>query len=267
MQPQAPAQPAGTASFDSFDGVPIAYYFFGPDDAAHPPVVLHHGFVVNAYLNWVLPGVVDALVAAGRRVYALDARGHGASGKPHDPASYGDGAMSKDLSLLLDEIGADGVHLAGYSMGGVVSLLAAASDRRIERLVVGGVPAGLIEAGGADTREAERRAIAEALLADDPATIRDQAAAAFRNMADLAGGDRRALAAQASAARQARVPLADITARTLVIAGADDVLAAGPHALAKAIPDGQALVIPGDHVTAVTGPAFARAIVDFLSAE
>ena len=88
------------ASFESFDGVVIAYYTWGADDPARPPVVLHHGFAVNANLNWVMPGVVDALVAAGRQVYALDARGHGESGKPYDPASYGERAMSSDLRLL-----------------------------------------------------------------------------------------------------------------------------------------------------------------------
>jgi len=255
------------ASFESFDGVVIAYYTWGADDPALPPVVLHHGFAVNANLNWVMPGVVDALVAAGRQVYALDARGHGESGKPYDPASYGERAMSSDLRLLLDVIGTSSVHLAGYSMGGIVSLLTAASDRRVGRLVVGGVPAGLLDLGGTGTRAAERSAIAEALLAEDPATITDPRAAAFRRLADMAGGDRRALAAQAAAVRQTAIPVADISAPTLVIAGADDPLAARPEVLADAIPDGRALVVPGNHITAVTDPGFAPAIVDFLSGE
>jgi hypothetical protein len=50
--------------------------------------------------------VVPALHPAGRVVNALDARGHGTSGKPHDPAAYGDLAMSRDPGQMLDVIGA-----------------------------------------------------------------------------------------------------------------------------------------------------------------
>lgn len=250
--------------FTSFDGIAIAYYQWG-SDATHPPVVLHHGFVADANLNWVMPGVVAALAAAGRRVFALDARGHGASAKPHDTASYGEGTMSRDLGLLLDLIGAPSVHLAGYSMGAVVSLLTAASDRRVSRLVVGGVGAGVVELGGVDTRAVRREAIAAALAADDASAITDPGAARFRQLADLVGADRQALAAIAAMARAGSIPLADIRARTLVIAGDADTLAARPQVLASAISGARALIIAGDHLSAVTNPLFARAIVDFFA--
>ena len=71
--------------FSSWDGIEIAYGEWG-DETASTPVVLHHGFVANAEANWVATGVLDALLAAGRRVIAPDARGHGHSEKPHDPA-------------------------------------------------------------------------------------------------------------------------------------------------------------------------------------
>ena len=251
-------------SFPSFDGVQIAYYQWGGGSVL-PPVVLHHGFVANTKVNWEVPGVVDALVRAGRQVYALDARGHGASGKPHDAASYGEGAMSRDLRMLFDLIAVPVVHLVGYSMGSLVSLLTASADRRVGRLVVGGVGASVAELGGADTTVVRRDAIAAALLADDPATITDRRASGFRRFADAVGADRLALAAHASAVRQAGIPLADISAPTLVLAGADDPVAQRPQVLAYAIPGGRALVIPGDHFTAVTDPAFAPAIVEFLA--
>lgn len=62
--------------FTSFDGLEIAYYIWGAAGAL-PPVVLHHGFIANANVNWVLPGIVLALTNAGRQVVALDARVHG----------------------------------------------------------------------------------------------------------------------------------------------------------------------------------------------
>jgi pimeloyl-ACP methyl ester carboxylesterase len=52
--------------FTSFDGVEIAYQVWGAVGAL-PPVVLHHGFIANANVNWVLPGIVAALTNAGRQ--------------------------------------------------------------------------------------------------------------------------------------------------------------------------------------------------------
>src|SRR5262245_19418932 len=101
--------------FTSFDGVGICYQVWGPADA-EVPVVLHHGFVADANLNWVGPGVVDALVTAGHRVVAPDARGHGQSDKPHDPACYGETTMARDLQALFDLLDVPAVDLVGYSM-------------------------------------------------------------------------------------------------------------------------------------------------------
>ncbi len=252
------------SQFTSFDGVTICWYQWG-SDSARPPVVLHHGFVADASLNWVAPGVVTALVAAGRKVIALDARGHGASAKPHDSACYGEAIMARDLGLLLDLIGAPRVHLAGYSMGAIVSLLAAAADHRISRLVVGGAGASVVELGGIDSRAARREAIAAALLADDASAITDPGAARFRQLADLAGADRQALAACAAMARAASIPLAGIRAQTLIIAGDADPLAARPQVLADAIGGARTLIIAGDHLTAVTNAKFTQAIVDFFA--
>jgi pimeloyl-ACP methyl ester carboxylesterase len=87
----AATQPAESRRdrFESFDGTEIAYQVWGAPGQL-PPVLLHHGFVADATVNWVLPGVVAALLQSGREVIAPDARGHGRSGKPHDPARYGE---------------------------------------------------------------------------------------------------------------------------------------------------------------------------------
>ncbi len=123
---------------------------------------LHHGFAVDSRLNWVLPGVVKALTSAGRQVFAIDARGHGQSDKPHEAERDGEPNMAKDLRALFDLVAAPNVDLVGYSMGSVVSLLCACDDRRIERLVAGGVGASVVELGGLDTRAVNNAAIAQA---------------------------------------------------------------------------------------------------------
>jgi non-heme chloroperoxidase len=51
---------------------------------------------------------------------------------------------------------------------------------------------------------------------------------------------------------------------TLAVAGADDRLAGSPHELAAMIPGAQAVVVPGNHLTAV-GKPLAAAITAFLA--
>jgi pimeloyl-ACP methyl ester carboxylesterase len=250
-------------SFRSFDDVAIAFERWGRP-SEHPPVVLHHGFVADARVNWVTTGVVDALVAAGHHVVAPDARGHGRSDKPHHPASYGEATMARDLSRLLDVIGAERVDLVGYSMGAIVALIAAGRGARVRRLVVGGVGAAVVELGGVDTRALPNDRLEAALRAEDPATIADPGAADIRAFADAVGADRLALAAQAAAVHRSPIPLERITARTLVLAADRDPLAARPGVLADAVPGATLQVVPGDHLGAVAGPAFLAALVAFL---
>ncbi|BBH71545.1 alpha/beta hydrolase [Actinoplanes sp. OR16] len=251
-------------SFQAGDGVEI-YYQTWEGSSSQPPVVLHHGFIANGLTNWVLPGVVDALTAAGRRVVAIDARGHGRSGKPHDPSFYGEVRMSDDLIQLLDLIGEPAVDLVGYSMGAIVSLITATRETRIRRLVVGGVGSAVVELGGVDTRVIGPDPLREALAADDPATIGNPAAAGFRAFIDAVGGDRAALAAQAARMHADPIPLDTIGVPALVLAGRDDVLAGRPEVLAEAIPGAQLAVIDGDHLGAVREPAFVKALLEFLS--
>jgi pimeloyl-ACP methyl ester carboxylesterase len=101
--------------FDS-DGVPIHYTVQGSGE----PVILVHGFGFNADLNWRSPGFVNAL-AKRYQVIALDNRGHGLSGKPHEVEAYGEN-MPKDIINLMDHLGLEKAHVVGYSMGGFITM-------------------------------------------------------------------------------------------------------------------------------------------------
>ena len=141
-------------TFRSFDGLEIAYL-----DAGHgPAVILSHGFAADHRINWVVPGVVDALVAAGRRVVAPDARGHGRSAKPHDPEAYAGDAMGRDIQALLDHLGLTQVDVVGYSMGSLVSARLVPLEPRAHSLILGGVGGRM----GQVRRPANRGAIARA---------------------------------------------------------------------------------------------------------
>ncbi len=102
------------------DGARIHYF----DEGVGAPVVLVHGFAANSDLNWRRPGMYQRLLDEGFRVITMDLRGHGKSGKPHDPSQYGE-RMVKDVVALIDYVGLEKVHLVGYSLGGFVALKAA----------------------------------------------------------------------------------------------------------------------------------------------
>jgi pimeloyl-ACP methyl ester carboxylesterase len=250
--------------FLTWDGLEIAYRERGRD-TTQVPVVLHHGFVADANSNWLATGVVDALTGAGRRVIAPDARGHGSSEKPHDPARYGEERMARDLGSLLDMLGVARIDLVGYSMGAIVALIFASSDERVRRLVVGGVGSGVVECGGVDRRAVTNQSIIHALSVDDPSTLQGPEAKAFRALADALGADREALVAQAHSVHRGGVAVERISASTLVLAGDGDPLAVRPQVLSDAIAGATLRIVQGDHIGALADPDFTRSIVEFLA--
>ena len=104
----------GGRFFDS-DGVRIHY----ADRGRGEPVVLIHGFTGSYARHWESSGVIAALARAGYRVIAMDCRGHGQSGKPTGSGDYGL-EMVRDVVRLLDHLGIQRAHVAGYSMGGAI---------------------------------------------------------------------------------------------------------------------------------------------------
>jgi pimeloyl-ACP methyl ester carboxylesterase len=241
----------------SFDGVEIAYL----DTGEGPITLLLHGFAADHRINWVRPRVVNALVASGRRVIASDARGHGASGKPHDPASYGHDAMVRDAQALMGHVAADAVDLVGYSMGSIVSARLTSLDPRVRSLVLGGIGGHL----GSERRPGSSLfAVADALEAEDPDTITDPTGKAFRRFADTTGADRLALAAIQRASGWEPADLDQITVPTMVLTGDQDALVGSPHDLAAKISGATVTVVKGDHLGAVGDPAFPASIVAFI---
>ncbi len=246
-------------AFDS-DGVTIAYL----DEGTGDPVLLIHGFASNHKVNWAATSWVRDLVQEGFRVVAIDNRGHGESGKPHDPGAYGTPAMAQDARRLLDRLGIARAHVVGYSMGArIAAFLTLAHPDRVRALVLSGLGEGLVKGVGAPGP------IAAALRAPSAADVDDQAARGFRLFADQTGADREALAACITASRQTLTPeeLARIARPVLVAVGTEDDIAGDPHALASLIPGAAAFAIPGrDHMKAVGDRAHKRAVIDFLKA-
>jgi pimeloyl-ACP methyl ester carboxylesterase len=241
------------------DDVEIAFL----DEGEGEPIVLIHGFASNKEVNWVYPGWVTTLRRAGRRVIALDNRGHGESTKLYDPAAYHSAIMAEDVRALLDHLGLGRADVMGYSMGARnTAFLAVEHPECVRAAVLGGLGIGLVEGVG----EPER--IARALEAPSLADVSDPTGHMFRAFAEKTRSDLRALAACIRGARQTLSPdnVGRIDVPVLVAVGSIDTVAGSPEALAALIPGAQALVIPGrDHMLAVGDRVFKAAVVDFLA--
>src|SRR5437588_7203371 len=94
--------------------VPDRGEFFLRDTGGDGPVVmLLHGWMANADLNWY--GAYPALVQAGYRVLAIDHRGHGRGLRQMAPFRLADCAA--DAAAALRELDAAPATVVGYSMG------------------------------------------------------------------------------------------------------------------------------------------------------
>jgi len=241
------------------DGVEIAFL----DEGRGEPIVLVHGFASTAEVNWVHPGWVTTLTRAGRRVIALDNRGHGASSKLYEPSAYHSARMADDIGALLDHLGLGRVDVMGYSMGArIAAFFALSQAQRLRRAILGGLGMHLVHGvGGSES-------IAAALEAPSLADVDDPRARVFRAFAERTKSDLKALAACARGSRQTltRDQLALIGAPVLVAVGTKDAIAGSPQELASLLPRGRALDIPDrDHMLAVGDRAFKQAVVGFLA--
>jgi pimeloyl-ACP methyl ester carboxylesterase len=250
---------------DFFDsaGLQIAYLDAPPASGQGEPIVLVHGFASSHLVNWVNPLWVKTLTEAGRRVIALDNRGHGRSDKPHDPEAYRTPIMAADVRRLLDHLGLERADVMGYSMGArITAFLAAAHPDRVRSIVLGGLGDRLVDGIGLPPT------IAEAMEAPDLASLSDPTQRMFRRFADQNGCDRLALAACIRGSRQelSRAEAAAITCPALVAVGTRDEVAGDAHRLAALLPDGRALDIPDrDHNLAVGDKVYKRAVLAFLA--
>jgi pimeloyl-ACP methyl ester carboxylesterase len=248
------------AQFESA-GVTLAYDEIGTRESGRP-VILVHGFSSNRNENWRRLGWYGAFERKAMRFAAYDCRGHGESAKPHDPAEYTRDKMVGDVFALMDHLEAKRADLVGYSMGARIVLAAAlAQPERVPMVIAGGIGGRLFEPAPPGNP------MADAMDADDPASVTEPMLRSFRQFADEQGEDRRALAACTRAAHPAftREMLAGVRAPTLIIAGSRDELAGDPRMLAEAIPGARAVTLPGcDHFSAIPHGLFKASVFDFL---
>lgn len=238
------------------DGTPIAWREIGTGR----PLLLVHGYFAGADANWVRPGHAAALARAGARVIMPDLRGHGESGRPHDPSAYPRDVLAHDMQALVAALALRDYDIAGYSLGARVVVRMIANGASPRRVVLGGT--GLEGIIAAESRAAYFRHVLDHLGRHPPGS-----------KAWLAEGFLRANKGDPVAMRLVvdtivSTPLetlATFLCPILVVCGEDDSENGSATALADAVPDGHHRAIAGDHIGAATRPELASAIAAFLA--
>ncbi|WP_295849653.1 alpha/beta hydrolase [Tardiphaga sp.] len=239
--------------------VEIAYLDEGEGD----PIVLVHGFASSKNVNWVYPTWVSELKKHGKRVVALDHRGHGDSTKLYDPEDYHLGMMADDVRALMAHLDIERADMMGYSMGArITALIAETQPRLLRSAIIAGLGIGLIKGGGPGEN------VAVALEADSLDDITDPVGRTFRTFADQTRSDRRALAACMRGSRRLMTveEAARITVPTLIAVGTADEIAGSAQELQQVIPHSEVLDIPNrDHMRAVGDKVYKEGVLAFLS--
>ena len=248
----------------SSDGVDIAYIDVPPTgDDRHEPIVLVHGFASNHMVNWVNTGWVKLLTADGRRVIALDNRGHGQSERLPDPAAYHAAIMAQDVLGLMDHLGIARADVMGYSMGArITAHLALAHPGRVRSALLGGLGIKLIDGVGLPI------GIADAMEVAHVSELADPTQRMFRAFAEATGSDLPSMAACIRGSRQtlSEDEVRRITVPVLVSVGTADHIAGLAAPLAALLPHGEVLDIPGrDHNLAVGDRTHKQGVLDFLA--
>jgi pimeloyl-ACP methyl ester carboxylesterase len=265
------------------NGLTLHYLDWGPPEA--PPVVLLHGITGHAR---VWDHLAERLVP-GRRVLALDQRGHGDSDAAPDD-DYRVATMADDLAAFADGLRLGRFALLGHSMGGRIAIqYAAAHAGRLERLIIVDIGPDIALAGLQRVRdmmaqsperiESEEWAVEYIRRANplqDVELLRQRVRHGLKRQPDgeltwkYAKGLRDMMRAGRRDAVDLWEPLPRIPCPTLVVRGAEsDILTPEvAKTMTERLPDGRLLEIPGaGHTVPADRPEdFVRHVRAFLGA-
>ena len=211
------------------------------------PLILLHG---NGENCGYFKGQIDEF-SKWYHVYALDTRGHGRTPRGSKPFTIRQ--FAEDLLGFMDEHEIGRAHLLGFSDGGNIAMIFALRyPERVNRLILNG--ANLNAEGVKRTTQI-------------PIEIGYRIAKRFAGKSESAKTNAEMLGLMVNDPNVAPEELAGIQAKTLVIAGTDDMIRSGhTRLIADSIPGAELVFIKGDHFIAAKHPdEFNRAVLSFLS--
>ena len=239
------------------DGIELAFHEMGEGRA----VILLHGLFSDAVMNWIKFGHAARIAAAGFRVIMPDLRGHGLSGRPHEPEYYPPGVLARDLRELIAQLGVTDFDLGGFSLGARTTVEGIGEGLRSRRAVLGG-------AGLEGLRHWQRRKhfFLEAIELFDRVPRGDPHWLSIQFMKSQKVDRVSAGLLLESFADAFMEWLQAFTMPTLVVCGSEDDDNGSAADLAAALPDAIFREVPGTHMSSVTRPELGEAVAAFLSA-
>lgn len=221
-------------------------------EGAGPPLVLLHGATSTAAEDWAAQ---RPLFRQAFKLFLLDARGHGGTRWDVD-GGWDRDLLVDDLEAVVDALGLETFHAAGFSMGAMTVLtFATRHPERLRTAIVAGI----------DILREPRTSVARRLMdpdrveRDEPAWAaalelrhgKTQGAGAWKKLLRAISSD---IATQPVLSpeelRNARVPI-------LLACGDRDVFVPADHAVAlhRQLPDSRLLIVPNSgHVVTVSQP-------------
>lgn len=212
------------------------------------PILFLHG---NGEDSGYFVHQMDAF-AEHYHIYAVDTRGHGRT--PRGSAPFTISQFADDLKEFMDAHKIERAHILGFSDGGNIALtFAIRYPERVNRLILNGAnldPSGVKRKEQSWIEDAYARAIEH-----------EQEGPEAKRKAELLG----------LMVNDPHIPeedLAKVTAKTLVIAGTDDMIEEEhTKAIHAGISGSELIFIEGDHFIASQNPeAFNQAVLSFLKA-
>ena len=237
--------------FESFDGTKIYYEEIG----AGKPIVLLHGFIVNATM-WKID-LRQKLVKAGYRVIVPDLRGNGYSDKPHDEKMYANEAEVKDIRALMKHLKIAKYDLMGYSRGSILAAKLMTKDSSVQKVILGGMGEGFT------SKNWIRRKVMQDVFAgkaNNYPQMKGVLAYAKSVNADT-------LALQYLQKYQpvtSPVELMKVKNAVLVISGDQDTDNGSAEKLAAMMPNSTCRRVPGNHNNTHTSAEFVGEVIKFL---
>ncbi len=227
------------SEWQAADGAKINYEVFG--DASRPATLL------------MLPGLLGSISAQWRnfvrplspnfRLILMDLRGHGRSTNPANALQPD--LMVQDILGLLDHLGIQSLHIAGYDFGGYLGLLLAlTAPHRVETLLVHGAKFYWTKEAAAIVRaQLNPSHLAEKAPAYADQLVKEHGARNWRELLRQAG-DLTTLLVE----KGIKEPnLSNLSTPVLVSVGDRDELVPviEAHRLAHILPQGELIVLPG----------------------
>jgi pimeloyl-ACP methyl ester carboxylesterase len=237
--------------FTSFDTTKIYYEVKGTGY----PVILIHGFSGTSQ-GWKKAAVYTGLLNAGYQVILIDQRGNGRSDKPHNEMAYAHDAEAKDIMGLISYLKIKQYDAVGYSRGSIIASRLLVLDKRVRRLVMGGMGEAYTNPDWPRRVHAYRALMGDTSLHDVDDMIKYIHSQHF---------DELALAYQQKYQPSTSTKeLSMVHKPVLIIRGTEDKENGSEKRLTNLIPHSTLVYVPGNHNTAIRNAEFSTAVLSFL---